>query len=170
MGAYYTLREHDDAAMLNRSKLRGKKPISRGRFIVKALNDLEIQKMKERDPWRQAFRVGDFLEVEYRASAKDNPERVVGICIARHNRGIAASFRLLTKESEVPIEYHWPIYSPLISAIEVRSRLKKIRKASKLYYLREEYNKLNIPKPQRMLPKIVAEKAGPSSGRKRGVN
>ena len=76
----------------------------------------------------------------------------------------------LYSHDQVPIEYHWPVYSPLISAIEVRSRLKKVRKASKLYYLRTEHNKLNIPKPQRVLPKVVKAKAGPSSGRKRGVN
>ena len=41
MGAYYKLREADEAAMRNRDKLMGKRAPKRGRFIVSKVEDIE---------------------------------------------------------------------------------------------------------------------------------
>ena len=105
MGAWYTLREGDPVAMANREKLKGRRPPTRGRFIVQELDRRRRAKEHAAEPWRAGhFRVGDTLQVEHRPSLSEKVERSVGLCIGRHRRGLGSSFRLLCKPDGVAVE------------------------------------------------------------------
>ena len=62
--------------------------------------------------------------------------RFVGICIARQNKGVGATFTLRNVVNGVGVEVMFDTYSPTIKKIEVL-RLEKRRRA-KLYYLRDK--------------------------------
>ena len=92
------------------------------------------------------FRPGDTLKVNvkvvdvtYDEKAKQNKtrERVQafeGVCIARQGAGINESFTVRKISYGEGVERVFPIYSPLVDAVEV-VRHGKVRRA-KLYYLR----------------------------------
>ena len=126
LGAYFTLREDDPAAVANREKRKSRKGNTRGRFIVATLEKGEIAKLKAERPFLNTdFQQGDILEVEHRPSLSDPPERAVGLCIARHSRGLGTSFRLLCKPDDLPVEYQFMLYSPLLLGITLRTRPAK---------------------------------------------
>ena len=159
LGAYYTLREDDPRAIANREKLKGRRAPSRCRFIMGALEKLQTTAAIEAEPWRghvrtgKSFRVGETLEVTHRPSPSEAEERVVGMCIARHNRGLGSSFRLLCKVDTVAVEYQFMLFSPLLTDISVVAKGKKVvRRRSKLYFLRDRVSSLSFPRPTR-LPK-----------------
>jgi len=148
LGAWYTLREGDPVAMRNRAMLKQRKGNSRGRFICQELGRRAVAKSVEQDPWRQGlFDRGDILEVQYRPSTSEPPERVVGLCIAKHKRHWASSFRLLCKPDNLPVEYQFQLHSPLLVGIEVRSKPKKRPRQLKMYYMRDQMAKVKLPKP-----------------------
>lgn len=62
--------------------------------------------------------------------------RFVGICIARQNKGLGATFTLRNVVNGVGVEVMFDTYSPTLRKIEVL-RLEKRRRA-KLYYLRDK--------------------------------
>ena len=169
MGAWYTLREGDPVAMANREKLKGRRPPTRGRFIVQELDRRRRAKEHAAEPWRAGhFRVGDTLQVEHRPSLSEKVERPVGLCIGRHRRGLGSSFRLLCKPDGVAVEYQFFLYSPLLTSIEVRAKPRKRYRKSKLYYMRERVNEISFPKPIRrddkgevVVPKGKEGKKGP---------
>ena len=159
LGAYYTLREDDPRAMANREKLRGRRAPARCRFIMGAIEKQQTSAAIEAEPWRghartgKSFRVGETLEVTHRPSPQEAEERVVGMCIARHNRGLGSSFRLLCKVDNVAVEYQFMLFSPLLTDISVVAKAKKVvRRRSKLYFLRDRVSSLSFPRPTR-LPK-----------------
>jgi len=89
------------------------------------------------------FKGGDALEIHFQgnmASGRDNIFR--GVCLARRNAGISSSFKIIGVVDEVPVEYHFPLYSPLISKIRlvkkgfIKKGAKKVRRA-KVYYIRD---------------------------------
>jgi ribosomal protein L19 len=165
LGAYYTLRQDGplkcERAIANREKLKGKNAPARSRFIVSAIEKLQIDELVKKDPWRGAaksehgIQSGETLEVWYKPSADQPEERVVGYCIARHNRGLGSSFRILCMIDQCPIEYQFQLFSPMLLNIITRAPRRKTQRSrekfgrirSKLYFLRDEVDKLKLPKP-----------------------
>ena len=92
------------------------------------------------------FRPGDTLkvsvkvvEVTYDEKAKQNKTRerlqaYEGVCIARFGQGLQESFTVRKISYGEGVERVFPVYSPLVDAIEVVRR-GRVRRA-KLYYLR----------------------------------
>ena len=115
LGAYYKLREGDAAAERNREKLKGKRSPTRGAFIVNSLERIERDKLEAQDPWRKAtWKPGDYLEVEHCSKMGETPDRIVGVLIGIHRRGLGSSFRLLCHVDGTAAEYQFQIYSPLV--------------------------------------------------------
>jgi large subunit ribosomal protein L19 len=82
------------------------------------------------------FQPGDTLRVSVKV-VEGNRERVQafeGVCIARRNRGINSSFVVRKISYGEGVERIFPLYSPVITNIEVMRR-GRVRRA-KLYYLR----------------------------------
>ena len=177
LGAYYTLRQEGplkcERAIANREKRKGKNAPARGRFIVSAIEKLQIDELVKKDPWRgpakseHGIQSGETLEVWFKPAIDQPEERVVGYCIARHNRGLGSSFRLLCKIDQCPIEYQFQLFSPLLLNVIVRAPRRKTQRKkekfgrlrSKLYFLRDEVDKLNLPKPTPRPRKEAAPKA-----------
>ncbi|EOD27449.1 hypothetical protein EMIHUDRAFT_235791 [Emiliania huxleyi CCMP1516] len=133
--------------MHNRERRRGKAAPKRGRFITQEVERREVARRNVAEPWRdmKGFDRGDILEVEHRPAdvGSDGPtERVVGVCIAKHHRALGSSFRLLCKPDDLPVEYQFAAYSPLLVSVDVRSRPRKRPRLSKLYYLRQRASEL----------------------------
>lgn len=148
LGAYYSLREGDKAAMRNRDRLMQKKEPTRGRLIVDLLDKIERDQMLAKDPWRAGkFNPGDVLQVEHVGKVGDPPDIVVGMMIGMHRRGLGSGFRLLCKVDDTPVEYHFQLFSPLLQKITLRQKSTWRDMRRKLYALRETVLKLNLPKP-----------------------
>ena len=148
LGAYYKLREGDPAAMRNRDRLMQKAEPKRGRFIVGALERMEMQKLQAAQPWRAGnFKPGDYLQVEHKATATDAAETIVGVMIGMHRRGLGSSFRLLCNPDNSPVEYLFQIYSPLIVNVTVRKASEWRNNQRKLFKLRAQVQTLAIPAP-----------------------
>ena len=163
LGAYFKLREGDSVALRNRERLRGKKSPSRGRFIMSSLERMERDKLEAQDSWRKAtWRPGDYLEVEHCAKADDVPDRVVGILLGMHRRGLGSSFRLLCYVDKVAVEYQFQLYSPLVKNVVVRQASEWRDGKRKLFRLRDQVHKLNFPKPSKPQRRVVAADTGPS--------
>jgi large subunit ribosomal protein L19 len=83
------------------------------------------------------FRSGDTLRVHVRILEGDKERIQVfeGIVIRRKRAGTASNFTVRKLSYGVGVERQFPLYSPLISKIEVKSR-GKVRR-SRLFYLRE---------------------------------
>lgn len=83
------------------------------------------------------FSAGDTLRVHVTVTegAKTRVQAYEGVCIARSGGGINESFTVRKISYGEGVERVFPVYSPMIDAIEVVRR-GKVRRA-KLYYLRE---------------------------------
>ncbi len=83
------------------------------------------------------FRPGDSVKVfcKIREGEKERIQVFEGVCIARHNAGIASSFTVRKVSYGVGVERVFPVHSPAIDHVEVLTE-GKVRR-SKLYYLRE---------------------------------
>jgi large subunit ribosomal protein L19 len=98
-----------------------------------------------------SFRPGDTLRVSVKVvdvafdeKSKQNKTRerlqaFEGVCIARAGAGINENFTVRKISYGEGVERVFPVYSPLVAAIEV-VRYGKVRRA-KLYYLRERRGK-----------------------------
>ena len=62
-----------------------------------------------------------------------------GVCIARSGKGLNESFTVRKISYGEGVERVFPVYSPLVEAIEIK-RKGKVRRA-KLYYLRDRRGK-----------------------------
>ncbi|MEZ5774713.1 MAG: 50S ribosomal protein L19 [Hyphomicrobiaceae bacterium] len=82
------------------------------------------------------FEPGDTLKVAVRIKEGDNERIQVyeGLCIARSGSGLNESFTVRKISYGEGVERIFPVYSPMISSIEV-TRRGQVRRA-KLYYLR----------------------------------
>ena len=82
------------------------------------------------------FRAGDTVRVHVRIREGDKERIQVfeGVCIARHNEGLGSSFTVRKLSYGVGVERVFPLHSPRIEQIEVKTR-GLVRRA-KLYYLR----------------------------------
>jgi len=150
MGAWYTLRGEDDEVMQrNRARKKQRRPQIASKFIMRMLDRREVDAFVRAEPWRAGlFKVGDTLEVEAKPSLNERPERFVGLCIARHNRGVGASFRLLAKPDNLPVEYLFFLHNPLLCSIEVRATPAKRVRTRKLLYMRGRVRELKFPTPR----------------------
>ena len=172
LGAYYTLREGDEVAARKREKLCSKATPRRSRFIVGTLDAMERKRRLEKEPWRRGFfKAGDYVEVEHRASLSDPVERVTGLVISKQKRtSLASSFDLLCDVDGTPMEYKFPLFSPLLLSVEVRGQVKKASgspkpKGVKLFYFRDRVRDLSIPKPAR--PGGETERPGAGNTKKK---
>ena len=152
LGAYYSIREDQPAAVKNRQLLRGKARPKRARFIVQTLDKREVDRLNEAEPWRSldSFDRGDILEVEHLPAGAESPERIVGLCIAQHRKGLHSSFRLLCKPDGFAVEYQFQNYSPALSNILLRQQPRKRPHKLKLYYMRDKVDSLKLPPPTKM--------------------
>jgi large subunit ribosomal protein L19 len=82
------------------------------------------------------FRAGDSLKVSLKVveGTRERIQNFEGVCIARRNAGISSSFTVRKLSHGEHVERVFPLYSPLVAAIEVL-RHGEVRRA-KLYYLR----------------------------------
>ena len=149
LGAYYSLREGDAAAMRNRERLKDKKAPSRARFILNTLDRHERDRLELAEPWRApgAYTPGDYVQVNFRGAAGDAPETIVGMVIGIHRRSMGSSIRLLCNPDATPVEYQFQLYSPLLDGIAVRKPSDLRHNHRKLYHLREKVQSLPFPAP-----------------------
>ncbi|QQG42743.1 MAG: 50S ribosomal protein L19 [Candidatus Giovannonibacteria bacterium] len=97
------------------------------------ISPIDIEKRKELD-----FRAGDTLRVTQKVKEGDKTrlQTFEGLVLARkHGREPGATFTVRKVIDGVGVERVFPLYSPEIEKIEIKSRSKF--KRAKLYYLRE---------------------------------
>ncbi len=82
------------------------------------------------------FNPGDTLRVHYkiREGDKERVQVFEGVVIGKHLNGLGSSFTVRKVSFGVGVERIFPLFTPRIAKIEVKSR-GKVRRA-KLYYLR----------------------------------
>ena len=82
------------------------------------------------------FRAGDTLRVHVRVieGEKERIQVFEGVCIRRHNDGVRSSYTVRKISYGVGVERIFPLHSPRVAKIEVKTR-GKVRRA-RLYYLR----------------------------------
>lgn len=108
--------------------------------IIATIEQEQIEKLKENKNI-PIFRPGDTLKVGIKI-VEGTTSRVQffeGVCIGRRNRGINSSFTVRKISYSQGVEKKFPLYSPLVSSIEVLKR-GKVRRA-KLTYLRQRQGK-----------------------------
>jgi large subunit ribosomal protein L19 len=103
--------------------------------LLEELNREQVEKLAAARPVPE-FRPGDTLRVMVRVveGERERIQAFEGVCIARKNGGVSASFTLRKISYGEGVERVFPLYSPRITAIEVIRR-GAVRRA-KLYYLR----------------------------------
>lgn len=102
--------------------------------MVQLVENQEQERLKKNFP---EFRPGDTLVVQVKVK-EGNRERLQayeGVCIARRNRGLNSAFTVRKISHGEGVERVFPLYSPLVDSIQVKTR-GDVRRA-KLYYLRE---------------------------------
>ncbi|WP_420407844.1 50S ribosomal protein L19 [Hoeflea sp.] len=87
------------------------------------------------------FSAGDTLRVQVRVTEgkRTRLQAFEGVCIARSGAGLNESFTVRKISYGEGVERVFPIYSPLVEAVEVIRR-GKVRRA-KLYYMRDRRGK-----------------------------
>jgi len=105
------------------------------------IQQLEAEHAAELKPEVPAFAPGDTVRVQVKVKEgqRERLQAFEGVCIARSGGGINESFTVRKISFGVGVERVFPIYSPLVDAIEVVRR-GKVRRA-KLYYLRGRQGK-----------------------------
>jgi large subunit ribosomal protein L19 len=102
-----------------------------------------IQKIEAEQVTREIpeFRPGDTLRVHARITEGDKERIQVfeGVCIRRSRGGLHASFTVRKNSYGVGVERTFPLHSPRIDRIEIKSRGEV--KRSRLYYLRDRSGK-----------------------------
>jgi large subunit ribosomal protein L19 len=102
-----------------------------------------IQKIEAEQTGREIpdFRAGDTLRVHARITEGDKERIQVfeGVCIRRSAGGLRSSFTVRKNSYGVGVERTFPLFSPRIDRIEVKSR-GEVRR-SRLYYLRDRTGK-----------------------------
>ena len=102
------------------------------------IQTLEAEQIAKLTATRQIpqFRAGDTLRVGVKVveGERTRVQNYEGVCIARSNRGINSSFTVRKMSFGEGVERVFPLYSPIIEAIEVVRR--GVVRRAKLYYLR----------------------------------
>ena len=104
--------------------------------IEKIFEKEQIKKLTEKKSIPN-FRSGDTLKVNVKVSEGDRSriQAFEGVCIGRKNNGINSSFTVRKISHGEGVERVFPLYSPNISKISIKTK-GDVRRA-KLYYLRE---------------------------------
>lgn len=97
------------------------------------IQTIEQEQMKQTFP---AFRTGDtvIVKVKVKEGSRERLQAFEGVVIARRNRKFNSSFTVRKISHGEGVERVFPLYSPLIAAIEIKRR-GDVRKG-KLYHLR----------------------------------
>jgi len=109
--------------------------------VIEILNREEETRLIEAGKVVPEFSPGDTLVVQVRISegTRTRLQAFEGVCIGRSGSGLNESFTVRKISYGEGVERVFPVYSPLVEAIEVKRR-GKVRRA-KLYYLRERRGK-----------------------------
>lgn len=129
---------------------------------------LEAKSKKKQMP---EFRSGDQVRVHVRIqeSEKERIQIYEGVVLKQHRSGIRSTFTVRKMSYGVGVERVFPLYSPVISQIEVVTR-GRVRR-SRLYYLRERFGRkarietLEQDRTQEKEPtkdKVTADEKSPS--------
>jgi large subunit ribosomal protein L19 len=113
-------------------------PLENPMDLIQTLEQEEITRLNKKIP---PFAPGDTVVVSVNV-VEGNRKRVQayeGVVIAKRNRGLNSSFIVRKISSGEGVERTFQLYSPLISAIDVKRR-GDVRRA-KLYYLRQRSGK-----------------------------
>lgn len=100
------------------------------------LQELETEQLKPADQIPD-FKPGDTVRVHVRIieGEKERIQVFEGVVIARRNAGIRSSITVRKISYGIGVERIFPLHSPIVSKIEVKTR-GRVRRA-KLYYLRK---------------------------------
>jgi len=100
--------------------------------IIQELEEAQFRPAEE----IPAFRAGDTVRVHVRIieGEKERIQVFEGVVIARRNAGVRSSITVRKISYAVGVERIFPLHSPIVSKIEVKTR-GRVRRA-KLYYLR----------------------------------
>jgi large subunit ribosomal protein L19 len=103
--------------------------------LLQTIEAEQIAKLAAKRPI-PVFRAGDTLRVgvKVKEGERTRVQQFEGVCIARSNKGLGSSFTVRKISFGEGVERVFPLYSPVIEAIEVVRR-GAVRRA-KLYYLR----------------------------------
>ncbi len=106
--------------------------------LIQTLEQEEIARLAKKIP---PFAPGDtvIVSVNVVEGTRKRVQAYEGVVIAKRNRGLNSSFIVRKMSSGEGVERTFQLYSPLISAIEVKRR-GDVRRA-KLYYLRDRSGK-----------------------------
>lgn len=109
--------------------------------VIEKLEKAEAARLLEGDKSIPDFSAGDTLVVQVRITegTRTRLQAFEGVCIARSGAGIKESFTVRKISYGEGVERVFPLYSPMVEAIEVKRR-GKVRRA-KLYYLRDRRGK-----------------------------
>ena len=99
---------------------------------MKQINDSLVEQMAK----RPKFRVGDsvVVGVKVKEGSRERLQSFEGLVIAKHNDSIGSSFTVRKISYGEGVERVFPLYSPLVESITVKTE-GDVRRA-KLYYLR----------------------------------
>lgn len=107
------------------------------------LEDLEMDLIKiaeqavaEESKNFPAFKAGDTITVTYiiKEENKERLQKFRGVCIQRKGQGNTQTFTVRKISNGVGVERIFPLYSPVISSIEL-NKFGKVRRA-RIFYLR----------------------------------
>ena len=117
--------------------------------IIRAIEEEQMQKSIP------DFRIGDtvIVQVKVKEGARERLQAYEGIVIARRNRGVRSSVTVRKISYGEGVERVFPLYSPLVSNIEIKRR-GDVRRA-KLYYLRNLRGKAARIKEKITVKKII---------------
>ena len=120
------------------------------------IRQLELENMKAELP---KFNVGDTVDVHYqiREGDKERVQIFSGTVIKIGGEGVRRSFLVRRLVAGEGVERHFPLHSPRVKDIAVKSRGKTRR--ARLYYLRDRVGKAV------RLPANFGKNQGPSSQR-----
>ena len=106
--------------------------------LIQTLEQEEIARLGKKVP---SFAPGDtvIVSVNVVEGTRKRVQAYEGVVIAKRNRGLNSSFIVRKISSGEGVERTFQLYSPLISAIDVKRR-GDVRRA-KLYYLRDRSGK-----------------------------
>ena len=109
--------------------------------VIEQIEKAEQERLLSGDKNIPDFSAGDTLVVQVRITegSRTRLQAFEGVCIARSGAGIKESFTVRKISYGEGVERVFPLYSPLVEAIEVKRR-GKVRRA-KLYYLRDRRGK-----------------------------
>jgi len=109
--------------------------------VIEQIEKAEAERLLSGDKVIPDFSAGDTLVVQVRITegTRTRLQAFEGVCIARSGAGLKESFTVRKISYGEGVERVFPLYSPLVEAIEVKRR-GKVRRA-KLYYLRDRRGK-----------------------------